>query len=836
MKKYPHNLLLLLVTALFSLTSSAQKTGNIVEIFGKEKIENTSEGTVIHTFSEGLVLRKGIVPGLINGYNDIVFWQMATGKFKSPVAGQTIENLYSGQTELNELKWESTKVDSTGVFKDNLSRSLLYTSFESPKSTIALLDATGHTRVYVNGLPHEGDHYDYGYTLIPFRLKKGMNEIVYTYGRFSRYSAKIVIPDKEIFFTSRDMTLPSVLRDENEVRWGAVRVINATEKNLKGYSLECRFADGSIAGTELDNIISLTTRKVKFRIPAFKSMHSADTITAELILKDASGREIDRMNITLNVKESSRHHERTFVSRIDGSIQYFSVAPSLSSEAGQSLVLTVHGASVEATNQSRAYKQKDWAHIVAPTNRRPFGFNWEEWGRIDALEVLAESKKIYKTHPQKTYLTGHSMGGHGSWFLGVTYPDHWAAVAPCAGYPDITGYRRSGPDSALKQNPHFGMMERGASAGRVFNLAGNYLQSGIYILHGSADAVVPVEQARKMRELLGGFHNNFAYYEYPGGSHWYGDHSVDWPPLFDFMKQNTIPETSEVDSLYFSTAAPAVSAKNYWIRVNQQEKQYETSAVKAIRKSDTTLVNSENIRSISLLFGKYNIPEPAFIQVENQTIIPTSAGDIHLQKVGHEWKEISEINMSEKHPDRQGGFKLAFDNNVVFVYSTQGNKSSNEWYLNKARFDAETFLYRGNSSVEIIPDKEFSPEKYKDRNVILYGNSVNNSAWKQLLGHCEIKVTDKEIIFGNKTFTGTDLGTFFIYPRADSHTASVGVVAGTGNEGMKSLYPNDYFSGITGFPDLMIFDVNWLKDNPRGIKVSGFFGNDWKIETGEFTE
>ena len=130
MKKYPHNLLLLLVTALFSLTSSAQKTGNIVEIFGKEKIENTSEGTVIHTFSDGLVLRKGVVPGLINGYNDIVFWQMATGKFRSPVAGQTIENLFSGQAEGSELKWESTKVDSTGVFKDNLSRSLLYTSFE----------------------------------------------------------------------------------------------------------------------------------------------------------------------------------------------------------------------------------------------------------------------------------------------------------------------------------------------------------------------------------------------------------------------------------------------------------------------------------------------------------------------------------------------------------------------------------------------------------------------------------------------------------------------------------------------------------------------------------
>jgi hypothetical protein len=62
------------------------------------------------------------------------------------------------------------------------------------------------------------------------------------------------------------------------------------------------------------------------------------------------------------------------------------------------------------------------------------------------------------------------------------------------------------------------------------------------------------------------------------------------------------------------------------------------------------------------------------------------------------------------------------------------------------------------------------------------------------------------------------------------------VVAGSGIDGMKALYPNDYFSGITGFPDLLIFDVDWIKENLGSVVVSGFFGNDWSVEGGEFVD
>jgi pimeloyl-ACP methyl ester carboxylesterase len=834
MRKIPFFLLLVI---LFSAqTSQAQHSGNIVEIFGKEKIETIEEGIVIHEFTEGLALRNAMKPGMLTGTQDIVFWLIATGQFERPQAGSILRHRYESDPSDKVLTWESIEADTAGIFHGGLNRAYIYTGFESPEETIALLDATGHTRLFVNRLPREGDHYDYGYTLIPFKLQKGLNHFVYTYGRFGRVSSKIVLPEKPVQFTPRDLTLPSVIRGENQERWGAVRVINATEENIIGYQVVCKLETGEEAVQKMDHIISLSSRKVRFKIPFPVRTLAADSLMATLILKNDQDQEIDRMQIKLNVMDARRHHERTFISNIDGSVQYFSVAPSTSDAPQQAFVLSVHGASVEATNQTRAYKQKDWGHIVAPTNRRPFGFNWEEWGRLDALEVLHEARKIFHTDTAQTYLTGHSMGGHGTWFLGATYPDKWAGIAPAAGYPDIIGYRRTGVDSAMFEVPHFEMIYRGARAGRVVELAGNYLQSGVYVLHGSADAVVPVEQARMMREVLGKFHNNFAYYEYPGGSHWYGDHSMDWPPLFDFLRQNTIPALNEVDSIYFQTASPGVSASNYWLAINQQIQPYEISQAKAAKSGDTIRFETENVASISFLVSQLDFENRPVIKVQDKIFHSGQGKDITLQLRQGQWQVVDGLNPKEKNPGRYGGFKLAFTNNMVFVYATQGSDEENEWYRNLARFDAETFWYRGNGSIDIVPDTDFRPDNFADRNVIIYGNADNNLAWNQLLAHCPVQVKNRSISFGERFFDSESLGAFFIYPRTDSQTASVGVVAGTGYEGMKALYPNDYFSGITGFPDLLIFDVDWIKENPGSVIVSGFFGNDWSVESGSFVK
>lgn len=827
MKSLP---LICMMIAWFVSFSFAQQTGNIVAYFGHEKVEHTAEGAVLKQFTEGYRLRDALPGGVLFTGQDIVAWQLANGKFVSPAASTWDDD----QGRENPLNWTPVAADSAGRFIDGMRGAYLYTAFESPDNMIALLDASGHTRAYVNGFPREGDHYDYGYTLIPFRMKKGENHFIYTPGRFGRVTSKIVLPKKPVMFSPRDMTLPGIIAGEDDEKWAAVRVINASEQDLAGLKVECTLDSGEMTVTAAGNIISLTTRKIKFLVPAPRLAQEADTISAMLLLKDERGGIMDTLIITLKYQQPNRHHERTFVSNIDGSVQYYSVAPSTSDKPGQAFVLSVHGASVEATNQTRAYRQKDWAHIVAPTNRRPFGFNWEEWGRMDALEVMIDALNIYNTDPAQRYLTGHSMGGHGAWFLGATYPDKFAATAPCAGYPDIIGYRRANSDSAFFANPHYAMIKRGASAGRVLELSRNYLQSGVYVLHGDADKVVPVEQARLMRGVLGGFHPNFSYYEYPGGSHWYGDHSMDWPPLFDFLRQNTLPKLSAVDRIEFFTASPAVSSSNYWIAINRQQNHFQLSNVTFYKTGDTIRGNVENVESVTLFLSQLEFENDPVILINGQMIHAKAGNDLTLEWKNNNWVEVPEVDFNKKYPARYGGFKHAFDNQMLFVFATGGNDIENEWYKNKARFDAETFLYRGNGAIDIIPDTLFLPDDFPDHNVIIYGNADNNSAWQLVLDDVPVVVRNGSVRFGDHNIEGDDLGAMFIYPRAGSQIASAGVIAGSGERGMSAAFANDYFSGITGFPDLMIFTAEMLSGGLSGMVVSGFFGSNWDIESGEF--
>ncbi|OXA74053.1 alpha/beta hydrolase [Flavobacterium aquidurense] len=808
-----------LIALSVNLIAQTKTTGNVVEYFGKEKIVTTAEGSVLYHFVNGYTLAADKKIGTLFNGQDAVAWQYAVGKFVNP--------------DQQKGDWQPVKVDSVGVFSQKEMKSaFLFTAYNSPKEQIVLLETTGGTRTYINGLPHEGDHYDFGYTLIPFKLRKGINEFVYTKGRFGRVKSQIIVPAKSIQFTKRDMTLPDIINGENDEKWASIRIINATEKELKNLVITTKLSSGETVSYTTDAIMPLFVRKVKFKIPAAKSNFTGE-VKMKITLTDKSGKVIDETEITIQQRSGTVHHERTFISKIDNSVQYYSVAPA--SESGQkALILSVHGASVEARNQARAYKQKDWAHIVAATNRRPFGFNWEDWGRIDALEVLAEAKKVFNTVPAQTYLTGHSMGGHGTWFLGTTYPDQFAAIAPCASYPDIATYGSDKGDEMHDMFKAFEPIRRSANSGRVKSIIQNLKQSGVYILHGDADSTVPISQVREMRQILGTFHPNFCYYEYPGGEHWYGDHSVDWPPIFEFFKRQTIPANKEVREIDFHTATPAVSATDYWVKLQQQIRPFDFSTINAKIDKEYITVKTKNVAIMELDLISLNLKGEITININDQILKTTIDKKAILALQNTKWTLINEINTDQKYAERQGGFKFAFNNNVVFVYATGGSAAEREWYLNRARFDAETFYYRSNGSIDVISDNEFSLEKYKDRNVVLYGNAANNSAWKLLLKNAPVQIDNQQIKIGNKVLKGDDLAAYFVLPRKDSKTAMVGVVAGTSEKGMKATWANNYISGITGFPDVMIFKADLLLNGLPNMKVSGFFDNDWSANTLEY--
>lgn len=845
--------LIFVLVLLFGNASNAQKTGNIVEYFGKEKINDVSEGQVHHVFKTGLALQMQNIGFDSSSFpNDPVFNRFLTDNTYKAAKDATFDIDYLG----NPMQWQPISIDSTSSFSgSNLRSAYVYLSYTSSSEQVVLFEASGHSVALVNGFPHEGDHYDFGYSLIPIKLKKGVNSFVLKVGRFPRIRARLIAPSSGVQFTTRDLTMPDIQHEENMAYKGAIRVVNATENWIKKAIIDAKLGDNTTA-TTVSNIPPLSVQKVPFSFQSNAVDASTKSVALQLHLKNEKGTSLHHQTLSLDVKSTYQHHKKTFVSTIDGSIQYYSVAPSTRKEASQALFLSVHGASVEAVNQANAYAQKDWGTLVAPTNRRPFGFAWEDWGRLDALEVLADAKNIYKPDESKIYLTGHSMGGHGTWYLGATYPDKFAAIAPCAGYPDLLAYRdgfsRSVVDMTPEQLENRGLsaksvarmklqpintplqniIERAGTPSRTLKLERNYLQSGVYVLHGEKDNVVPTAIAREMRARLGKFHNDFTYYEYPEGTHWYGNHSVDWAPIFDFFKQRTIPKDSVVKKLEFFTGSPGVSATSHFMTIHQQEKPFEVSSFD-FSKENGFSITTTNVALLEVDLSKLTETIKEII-LDGDSLKVSSNVKNFFKKESKKWITTAAPPLSEKGPHRNGGFKDAFKNNVVFVYATKGSATENDWYYHKALFDAETFYYRANGTIEMIKDTDFSLKKYADRNVIVYGNKDNNAAWKVLLENSPIQVKNNQAIFGDKTLSGSQWGLYFTVPRTDSDVASIGVVTATGTMGMKAAYANHYLVNGTTFPDVVLFNSDLLKDGIDAVKHAGFFGNDWTIENGDF--
>lgn len=786
-----------------------------------------------YRFDSGLAIPQVHRYGREAIVTDQLAYELFSDRGYTPRAGAKLP----GRDLETDTSWEPIAVDSTGKFRGrSLGNGYIYLTYTASRSAPALLNVTGNMMLYFNGDPRGGDIYSDGWMYIPVTVKKGLNTILIRCGNFSRWqgvAARLIFSDKPVVLKTEDATLPHVIiGDKRTELFGAIVVINNSPKSLSDLVLSTT-VNGRTLESPVATTLSGTLRKVRFDIDA-TSVSATGEHSCRIQLKQ-KGKVLDEKVLTLMAVNPTDHHSYTFESDIDGSVQYYSVAPHTGTEEKPALFLSVHGAGVEAIGQARAYAPKDWGVLVAPTNRRPRGFNWEDWGRLDALEVFALAKKRFNPDRERIYLTGHSMGGHGTWFLGATYPDKWAAIAPCAGYPTLSAYGSADgkiPDSASTDSEK--VLLRASHGSNVIALASNYKNHGVYIFHGDADRVVPVAFARQMRALLSGFHPDFSYYEYPGGSHWFGNESVDWPPLFNFFRWHTLKPDTAVDVINFTTANPGVSADFRWASIVQQQEPLEYSKIDLVRdrKAGTLSGTTTNVAQLRIALNDFTSSDTVEISIDSAVIRhPAGKGDVYLSRTDG-WS-LTENDPKEKNPARYGTFKDAFNHRMVFVYATGGNADEDRWALNKARFDAEVWYYRGNGAVEIMRDIDFNPADYSDRGIILYGNASTNRAWNTLLKNCPIQVTRDRVTLGTRSFEGNDLAAYFVWPREDSDIASVGVVTGTGLPGLYSAEPNQYFAGGSGFPDYVIFSREMLKAGSGGVKAAGFYTNGWQLQSEE---
>jgi predicted peptidase len=143
--------------------------------------------------------------------------------------------------------------------------------------------------------------------------------------------------------------------------------------------------------------------------------------------------------------------------------------------------------------------------------------------QAQALAALEQSVKEFNGERDRTYLTGLSMGGYGTWDLAAKYPTRFAAYVPiCAG---IHGWERF----------HVGLVDDPKVADAYAETARRIDRTPVWIFHGDADPAVPVEESRKMDAALKAANANVKYTEYPGVGHNSWDKAYAEPELVPWL-------------------------------------------------------------------------------------------------------------------------------------------------------------------------------------------------------------------------------------------------------------------------------------------------------------
>jgi dienelactone hydrolase len=789
-------------------------------------------------------------------HTDAIEHEIVLGTWTIPQTGDAVP-LPDGK----ERTWQATEPDSEGWIKSPALRGgYTLATVNCPTPRVAWLEASGHSRVYVNGQLRTGDPYRTGWARLPIMLQAGENWLLFHCGRGQlRATLEPADTEKLVQFNTRDLTVPDLLTRDADNAWGAIPVLNARIRAAGGLTITASCDGADPVETALPAIPPLSLRKVPFQLPTPASPTPGELdVSLQLLDPGRGDAPLDKLTVKVRIRRPNARHKRTFISDIDGSVQYYAVTPAHPTEAtpATALILTLHGAAVEATNQARAYQHKPWAHVVAPTNRRPYGFDWEDWGRWDALEVLDLATRQFQPDRRHIYLTGHSMGGHGVWNLAALVPDPFAAIAPSAGWISFWSYAgadRYEGDSSIVQ-----ILRRATLPSDTLMMSRNYLQHGIYILHGEKDDNVPVDQARQMRTHLAEFHPDFAYYERPGAGHWWGNACVDWPPLMDFLRHHRRPDDADVRHVEFITPNPADSATAHWVTIAAQQRSLLTSSVDLRLDPDGRRFHgtTENVARLELDLSALSelrqrerkgetidatgLPanQPLTLELDDQTLADVAWPPdtrLHLRNSEGRWSVTPPASPAMKGPHRHGPFKHAFRNRFVLVFATQGTTEENAWAFAKARYDAETFWYRGNGAVDVIPDTEFDATHAPHRNVILYGNMHTNAAWDAVLHQCPVEIAAHGVIVGPHHIVGEDLACLFVYPRAGSDRALVGVVGGCSPVGMRLTDRLPYFVSGVAYPDCIVLAPDVLTQGTDGIRAAGFFGNDWQVDSGDFT-
>lgn len=450
---------------------------------------------------------------------------------------------------------------------------------------------------------------------------------------------------------------------------------------------------------------------------------------------------------------------------------------------------------VEASRYFPAWPDVEYI-VVSSYARGTAGY--QGFREKDVYDMLDDVKKRFKIDEDRIYLTGLSMGGGGTLWLGLTRPDIWAAIAPVCPAP---------PPGTI-------------------DLAPNATNYPLHFFHGDVDAAVPVQVSRDWVKKLKELGAKVEYKEYPGVNHnsWenaYADGFIfEW---FSKFRRDAYPSRVQFVSSQYKYD------KAWWVQFNQFTPGTLASIDARFTTENQIEVKTTNLTAFTLHLKNHpqvnKAPGKSLqITVDGKKLTVSAAmQDVGIVHQGGAWT-LNAPAAKAKHVGAEGPFTEAFATRHVYVYGTQGNPSEEE---QKRRTDialaaADWSYYRGEFLgrvkffPRIIADKEVRPSDIESCNLILFGDASTNSVIKQF---------ENQLPLSLDSTAAKEYGLAYIFPLNNHY-----VVVNSGLPWWEGANIQGWrFLPLAQHAAQSMKDFILFRGGATNVVSQGYFDADWKL-------
>jgi len=551
---------------------------------------------------------------------------------------------------------------------------------------------------------------------------------------------------------------------------------------------------------------------------------------------------------------------RGYRSQLDDSVQPYAVTypEDYGKEAKKWRVeVVLHGRDKNLTEVSflhqhngdkNAPKDQDYVRLDL-YGRGNNGYRWA--GEIDVTEAInnfyaveTKANRVQLLDDNRGVLRGFSMGGAGTWHLGLHNPTLWCVISPGAGFTTTHGYVKDLPDKlSPEQEACLHIYDAADYAENAFDVP--------VVAYAGADDP-QLQAARNIEERLKPLNISMKLLVADKLGHQF---PPEWQKKAAAAREEYTakgrPEYPErVRFVTYTMKYPLC----HWVEIGGLNRHYERASVDARRTEDGFEIKTASVRLLRLALWPGATRQPFTVKIDGQKVEVTpylpaanaSTLSVYLRRQGENWQNVlperltvERFRKPQKVNGQQGPIDDAFMTPFLCVRGTGAPwHEATEDYAraNFERFRNEWAKYfRGELLVK--DDVEVTPQDLASRHLILFGDPSSNSLIAQVTDALPLTWTKDKITWEGKEYTSAEHVPVLIYPSPLS-TAHY-IVLNSGH----TFHAADFQgSNALLYPRLGDYAILKLAANKKGekkdplaveVQKAGLFDEFWGLPAGK---